>query len=72
MQVLRESMNGEKYCIYVAFEEGVPRNDNENFYYIHPMEQVFHVTVSTPCKCKKSQDIMKFKLQMVDMYVQTW
>jgi hypothetical protein len=53
-QILREPMNGEKYCIYVAFEGRVPRNEDEHSDYIHPTEQVLHVTVSTPHKCKKS------------------
>jgi hypothetical protein len=56
-QILRESMNGEKYCIYIAFEERVPQNKDEHSDYVCPTEQVFRVNVNTPCKCKKSQDI---------------
>jgi hypothetical protein len=37
-QILREAMNGEKYCIYVAFEGLVPRNEDEHSEYVCPME----------------------------------
>jgi hypothetical protein len=58
-QILREPMNKEKYCIYVAFEGRVSRNEDEHSDYFCPMEKMFHVTVSIPCKFKKSQDICK-------------
>jgi hypothetical protein len=49
-QVLLEPMNGEKYCIYVAFEGHVPRNEDKHSDYVRPTEQVLHVTASTPLK----------------------
>jgi hypothetical protein len=55
-QILHEAINDEKHCIYVAFEGRVPWNDDKHFDYIHPMEQVLPVTVSTRRKCKKSQE----------------
>jgi hypothetical protein len=59
MQILCEAMNSEKYCIDGAFEGRVPQNEDEHPDYVRPMEQAFHVTASTPCKCKKSQVICK-------------
>jgi hypothetical protein len=56
-QVLR--MNGEKYCIYMAFEGRVPRNKDKHSDYVRLMEQVFHVTASSPSKHKRCEDICK-------------
>jgi hypothetical protein len=58
-QVLNEPMSGEKCCNYVAFERHVPRNEDKHSGYVHPTEQVFHVTASTPHKRKICQDICK-------------
>jgi hypothetical protein len=58
-QILCELMKNKKYCIYMTFEGRVPRNDDEQFNYIHPMDQVFYATVEKPHKCKSSQDIGK-------------
>jgi hypothetical protein len=45
-------MNGEEYFVDEAFVGHVPWNDEEHFNYVCHMEQVFHVTVGTPCKQK--------------------
>jgi hypothetical protein len=57
--VLREPTKNEMYCIYVAFEGKVPRNDDEQFDYVCPTEQVFYTTREKRRKRKKRQDICK-------------
>jgi hypothetical protein len=54
-----EPMKNEMYFVYVAFEGKVPWNDDEQFNYICPMEQVFNTTTENPHKHKKSQEICK-------------
>jgi hypothetical protein len=43
----------------MAFEGKVPRNDDVQFDYVCPTEQVFYTTTEKPRKRKKSQDICK-------------
>jgi hypothetical protein len=57
---LRESCDGEKYCVYVAFGGHVPREDDDKpLDYIRPGEQVYVTNTEEYRKCKISQDICK-------------
>jgi hypothetical protein len=55
---LRDPMNGEVYCVYVAYGGMVPRDDEEGFDYVPPKEQVY-VTTNAKRNKRKSQDICK-------------
>jgi hypothetical protein len=41
MKDLRDSCDGEKYCVYMAFAGHVPLEDDEHFDYVRPGEQVY-------------------------------
>jgi hypothetical protein len=56
---LRDPTDGEKYCVYVAYRQLVPREDDESFDYICPTEQVYVTTTKECRKCRISQDICK-------------
>jgi hypothetical protein len=55
MKTLCELMISEKYCIYVALERCVPRNDNKHYDFIRPMDQGFLVTTDTRHKRKRAR-----------------
>jgi hypothetical protein len=65
---LRDSCDGEKYCVYVAFEGHVPRHDDELFVYVCPREQVYVTTTEEHRKRKVSRDICK----SVRTYTEEW
>jgi hypothetical protein len=58
-QILREPTKNKMYCVYVAFEGKVPQNEDKQFNYNRPMEQVFYTTMEKTRTRKKSQDICK-------------
>jgi hypothetical protein len=65
---LRDSSDGEKYCMYVAFAGHVPHEDDQLFDYICPGEQVYVTTTEEHHKRKISQDICK----SVHTYTEEW
>jgi hypothetical protein len=54
---LREQTKNEMYCVYVAFECKVPSNNDEQFDYVCPSEQVFCATTEKRRERKKIQEI---------------
>jgi hypothetical protein len=51
-KVWHEPMNGENFCICVAFEGRVPRNKDEHSEYVCPREQVFTANLRERKKCQ--------------------
>jgi hypothetical protein len=68
-QVFREPMNGENYCIYVAFEGRVRRNEDEHSNYVCPMEQVFHVPTMfvLRSKCSMLRQVLHVNVNIQDI-----
>jgi hypothetical protein len=55
-------MKDKMYCVYVAFDGKVPWNDDEQFNYVCPMEQVFYTTTETPVNVKRARTFVSLYL----------